>query len=371
MKNKQYWYSIDNQEEVNSPAILVYPDRIENNIRKMIEMAGGTARLRPHVKTHKMPEIVKLQLKSGIKKFKCSTIAEVEMTASAGARDILFAMQPVGPNLRRFFNLRKQFPEIYLSCIADNPADIDHISEQAKENNMRTDVWLDINPGMNRTGIAPGREAELLFIKISNSPMLSAAGLHVYDGDNHESDPDKRQKITLEVFKPVTKMIKNLEKQGFGTIAVIAGGTPTFPVHASLGTADLSPGTLLLWDYGYSRSFRDLEFEYAAVLLTRIISKPASGLLCLDLGHKAVASEMPHPRVFFPEVEQYRFSGHNEEHMVIETPEAGNYATGDVLYAIPWHVCPTVDRHDIAYVVRNNHVTEEWDIAARKRKLTI
>jgi len=151
---------------------------------------------------------------------------------------------------------------------------------------------------------------------------------------------------------------------------VIAGGTPTFPLHALRENVELSPGTLLLWDWGYSSSFKDMTFEHAAVLLTRVVSKPAKDLLCLDLGHKAVASEMPQPRIKILGIEKYTIVGHNEEHMVLRTNEASKYKPGDHFYAVPWHICPTVDRHDWVYVVRDNKVTGQWAVEARKRKIT-
>jgi D-serine deaminase-like pyridoxal phosphate-dependent protein len=363
------WYKTGNTGEVSTPAILVYPERIEANIRKMIEIAGLPERIRPHVKTHKMPEIIKLQLRHGIRKFKCATIAEAEMTASAGATDILLAIQPVGPALGRFFNLRREFSHVNFSCIADNEHDIDRISLMSVSAGMETHVWLDLNVGMNRTGIIPGNEAVSLYKKIISSPMLVADGIHVYDGHIHEHDKALRKKQAEEAFKPVAGMLEQLGNEGLTNIRIVAGGTPTFPVHAAHRSAELSPGTGLLWDYSYSSSFNDLEFIQAAVLLTRIVSKPASGLLCLDLGHKAVASEMPHPRVIFPDLADYEFIGHNEEHMVIRTSLADTLSTGDELYAIPWHICPTIDRHDRAVVVRNGLVEEEWNIEARKRKI--
>ncbi|MCX6259845.1 MAG: alanine racemase, partial [Bacteroidia bacterium] len=174
------WYRINNPDEVNSPALLVYPDRIENNIRKMIEIAGDPAMLRPHVKTHKMPEIVRLQMNYGINKFKCATIAEAEMTAGCGAKDILLAYQPVAPNIRRFFELKKKFPGTKISCIADCEDVIRQLSINAVRNSTETSVWLDINVGMNRTGVAPVENAAGLYKMIVNLPGLNAAGLHVY-----------------------------------------------------------------------------------------------------------------------------------------------------------------------------------------------
>jgi D-serine deaminase-like pyridoxal phosphate-dependent protein len=365
------WYLINNADEVNSPALLVYPDRIEENIQKMIAIAGDTNRLRPHVKTHKMPEIIRLQMKAGINKFKCATIAEAEMVAQCGATDILLAMQPVGPNIERFFRLKQEFRKSKISCIADSENIIIQLSDMARKTGMETHVWLDINNGMNRTGVTPGEKAVRLFERILDSPMLLAEGLHVYDGHIHEHEYLKRKQICDEAFVSVTNLVEELERLGISPIKIVAGGTPTFPIHAEREDIELSPGTMLLWDWGYSSSFADLDFNHAAVLLTRIVSKPAKDLLCLDLGHKAVASEMAQPRVKILGIEKCTFVSHNEEHMVIRTPEASKHITGDIIYCIPWHICPTVDRHDSVYVIKDNKVSGKWVVEARNRKITI
>jgi D-serine deaminase-like pyridoxal phosphate-dependent protein len=151
----------------------------------------------------------------------------------------------------------------------------------------------------------------------------------------------------------------------------VAGGTPTFPVHALRNGVEKSPGTLILWDYGSNSSYKDLDFLYAAVILTRIISKPGKDLICLDLGHKAVASEMEQPRIMIFGLDNFRIVGHNEEHMVISTPEASRFRVGEVLYGIPKHICPTVDRYDYAVEVKGQLASLQWYIEARKRKITI
>ena len=96
--------------EVASPALLLFEERIESNLRLMIKIAGGPERLRPHVKTHKLGPLVKRQIELGIKKFKCATIAEAELAASAGAADVLLAYQATGPRLKRFLKLVELFP---------------------------------------------------------------------------------------------------------------------------------------------------------------------------------------------------------------------------------------------------------------------
>ena len=368
---ERLWYQIENVKEVSSPSLLVYPERIESNILRMVEIAGGVCRLRPHVKTHKMPEIIILQMKFGINKFKCSTISETEMVARCGAKDILLAMQPVGPNLERFFQLKKEFGGIQISCIADSEEIILKLSDMARSTGLETHVWLDINNGMNRTGIAPGENAIRLFKLLGNLPKLIAAGLHVYDGHIQEKEFPLRQQICNDSYVPVQNMINDLINEGIRPLSIVAGGSPTFPIHASRKDVEVSPGTILLWDYGYSSSFPDMDFLHAAVLLSRIVSKPAKELLCLDLGHKAVASEMPQPRIKIMGMDDYTIINHSEEHMVIRTPEAEKMKIGDQVYAIPWHICPTVDRFDVVSVVSESKVTGQWTVEARKRKVTI
>jgi len=365
------WHIVDNVNEVCSPALLVYPDRIEENIRRTIKIAGGSQNLRPHVKTHKMAEVVAMQIKHGIKKFKCATISEAEMVAKCGDSDILLAIQPVGPNLERFFKLKQTFLKSNISCIADNDETIIQLAEMARKTKLETHVWIDLNMGMNRTGVIPGEKAARLYRRIVDSPMLEAAGLHAYDGHFHESEFAVRQRHCDEAFLEVTALKESLEAEGIDNIKIVAGGTPTFPVHALRKGVELSPGTLFLWDWGYSSSFADMDFLHAAVLLTRIVSKPAKDLLCLDLGHKAIASEMVQPRVKLLGLKNYTITGHNEEHMVIRTNEADNYKTGDHLFGIPWHICPTVDRHENVTIVTNNRATGQWQVEARKRKITI
>jgi len=365
------WYRVENVNEVSSPALLIYPDRVEHNIKKMISMTGSPDKLRPHVKTHKMPDIISLQMNHGINKFKTSTIAETEMVARCGAKDILLAIQPVGPNIERFFELKKEFPGTSISCIADSEEIINQLSAMACRKNMETKVWLDINNGMNRTGVTPGADAVRLIRMIYDLPMLKAEGLQVYDGHIRDKELAMRKKISDNAFAPLLQLIDKLKNEGIGPLSIVAGGTPTFPVHALRKGVESSPGTLILWDYGYSSSFADMDYMHAAVLLIRVISKPGKDMLCLDLGHKAVASEMPQPRVKILGLEDYTIINHNEEHMVIKTNEAGSFRIGDVFYGIPWHICPTVDRYDSVTIINNHKATGQWNVEARKRKITI
>ena len=143
------WHRLANPDEIPSPALLIYPDRVEENIRRMIAMAGTADRLRPHVKTHKLGEIVQLQLKAGITRFKCATIAEMEMVAGAGAKDLLLAFQPVGPNLDRMRQLQETFPGTVFSAVVDDPDTLQRMSDAG----FGLRLFVDVDCGMHRTGI--------------------------------------------------------------------------------------------------------------------------------------------------------------------------------------------------------------------------
>lgn len=365
------WWRIENEEEVPSPALLFYRDRIERNVDRMLALAGGALRLRPHAKTHKCRRLIQWQLARGITKFKCATVAEAELLAVTGAREVLLAYQPVGPNLARLLELAAHHPGVRFSCLVDNAASLRALAEAASRRAVRLDVLLDLDVGQHRTGVAPGDEAARLYQAIAACPALAPGGLHAYDGHIVETDPAGRAAACDAAFAPVEALRRALVAEGLAVPRVVVGGSPTFPVHARRGEVECSPGTCVLWDAGYASKLPDLEFLPAAVLLTRVVSRPTSTRLCLDLGHKAVASEMPPPRAVLLNLAGARPLTHSEEHLVIETADAARFAVGDCLYALPWHICPTVALHDEAFVVERGRMTERWPIEARARRLSV
>ena len=365
------WFVVENADAIASPALLFYPDRIAENIRRMISVAGDPTRLRPHAKTHKTQEIAALQIAAGIKKFKAATIAEAEMLAKAGADDVLLAMQPVGPNIGRLLNLMVAYPKTEFSVALDDAEVAAKLSHKAQARRLRAGVFLDLDCGQHRTGIDPGIGAGKLYRFLADQPGLKLRGLHAYDGHIHITDPGKREQECAAAFAPVIELQARLQSQGMTVGALVAGGTPTFPIHARRKNVECSPGTCVLWDYGYSSRMPDLDFLHAAVVLTRVVSKPANGRVCLDLGHKSIGSENPHPRVHFLDLPHAVAVSHSEEHLVIESSAASALRPGDCLYGIPWHVCPTVALYDEASVVMNHIPRENWKITARGRRLTI
>lgn len=368
--NKE-WYKIKNIDEVDSPALLVYPERVKANIDTLIKMVDGdVARLRPHAKTHKTIEATSLLLQAGITKFKCATIAEAELLATAGAPDVLLAYQPQGPKITRFISLIKKFSATRFSCLVDNSTSAKNIAEAASSHNLDIPVYLDINVGMSRTGIEPGEEAIQLYIECEALKGVTPVGIQVYDGHIRDTDFDQRKIKSDEAFAPAERMVLKLKERGFDPV-IVAGGSPTFSVHAKRTVVECSPGTFIFWDKNYLQ-YEDQAFMPAALVLTRVVSLPETNKVCFDLGHKSIASENElHNRVFFPAAPELKFVGHSEEHLVAEVPEGHALKVGDVLYGIPYHVCPTCALYERALTVEDATVNGEWKIVARDRKITI
>ncbi len=368
-------YTLRDASAVFSPALLFYKDLIRQNIARAVEIAGGPERLRPHVKTHKTREIVRMQLEAGVTKHKCATLAEAEMLAGCGVPDVLLAYPMVGPNCARLARLVRKYPETRFAVLVDHPAAARALSEAVAMAGQRVGVLLDLDVGQHRTGVAPGDAAEDLYELIDWLPGLDAAGLHVYDGHNHQEDPAEREAAVKALLDPVLRLRAALEKNGLKVPRLVLGGTPTFPAFARLDFpgAELSPGTCVLHDNGYGSRFRDLGgFTPAALLLTRVVSLPTPTRVTFDLGYKAVASDPPAgKRCVLLDVPNYQAILQNEEHLVIETPSAGRFAPGDEVLAVPTHVCPTVALHRQAYVVEGGAVTGCWEVVARDRMLTV
>ena len=361
------WYVIDNQEEIESPALLVFPNIIERNIQTCIDIAGKTERLRPHVKTHKLPQVIQMHLQKGIAKFKCATIVEAQMLAENGVKDILMAYPLYGPSMKKYLRLKENFSDCKFSVLIDQLGNLKDWEALLEEKQHRLSFFLDINNGMNRTGVAPGQEAFGLYKAMVDSPYFEVEGLHIYDGHIRESDFAKRKQICDEAFDLVKPLIHKIQEASLPLPALVCGGSPSFPVHAQYPERNLSPGTYVFWDKGYTSLFPDMGFKPAAVLMCRVISRPSESTLCLDLGHKALASEMPHPRIHFFEIPDYELVIHSEEHLVIACAHAAEFAPGDCIYGVPAHICPTTALHEKVWVVEEGQAKYTWAVTARKR----
>jgi D-serine deaminase-like pyridoxal phosphate-dependent protein len=366
------WYSINDVENLDTPALVVYPDRIKQNIGLLKSMIEDVSRLRPHAKTFKSKEVALLMLKAGIRKFKCATIAEAEMLALCKAPDVLLAYQPIGPKLKRFVKLMLTYPETKFACLVDNISAAVEISAAAVKNKIVIKVYIDLNIGQNRSGIAPGKQALQLYVDCDLLPGIKPEGLHAYDGHLHDADLGIRTEECNKCFVPVSKLQADLVHLGYHEPVIVAGGSPTFPIHAKREKIECSPGTFVYWDKGYQTMLTEQPFSTAALIVSRIISLPDETKLCLDLGHKSIAAENElNKRVYFINAPELVMIGQSEEHLVVDAGKGHTYKVGDVFYGLPYHICPTIALYERVITIENNKTNGEWKNIARDRKITI
>ncbi|AQG78434.1 D-TA family PLP-dependent enzyme [Spirosoma montaniterrae] len=361
------WYEVKNADAIPSPALLVYPDRVQENIQHAVQIAGSPARLWPHVKTHKMRVVTDRLLAAGIRSFKCATLKEARMLAEAGTDlaeiiSVLVAYPLVGPAIAQLTGLRAEFPNVHFACLTDNRVSAQRLSDAFAANPL--DVFLDLNVGMNRTGIKP-TDAPALYHFCATLPNVRVAGLHAYDGHIRDTDLMQRTQRTDESFALADGVRQAIADAGGPTLPLIMGGTPSFSCHAQRPDVLLSPGTFVFWDAGYGQTLPDLPFIWAAALLMRVISVVDEQTLCLDLGHKSVAAENPLPRVVFLNEPDAQPIGQSEEHVVVRIANAHRFTPGDVWYGVPIHICPTVNLYDSVNVISDNQVVDNWLVTAR------
>jgi D-serine deaminase-like pyridoxal phosphate-dependent protein len=360
-----HWPSAELFSDVASPGLLLHLDLVQRNLQQLLsQVAGDASRLRPHVKTHKMSPLIRMQLDQGIDQFKVATLSEAAMVASCGARDVLVAYPMLGPNVSILERLMGRYPETTFSCLVDNPVGLHQLQQHFASSDLGPiGIWIDIDCGMHRTGVPFGDQVHKLRAAIGQVPELEYRGLHVYDGHLHQPDWQDRMSEARKI-----KSLIEADLERYSMSEVVVGGSPTFGFWSHESVWQCSPGTPLLWDQGYGSNYTELDFEIAIALLTRVISKPSADLVCFDLGYKSVASEMPlERRVVLPQVPDAIFVGHSEEHLVVRTALAGQIRLGQEFLAFPRHVCPTVALHQSAQVVQDGQLQQRWSVDARDR----
>jgi D-serine deaminase-like pyridoxal phosphate-dependent protein len=369
-------YRLNDPAAVFSPSLVFYPELIRRNIARVIEMAGGPDRLRPHAKTHKTREIARMLLDAGVTRHKCATIAEAEMLASAGAPDVLIAYPLVGPNPDRLVELVRKFPKTAFSSLIDDIDATRALWAAIARGGVKTGVILDLDVGQHRTGVPIGDGALGLYELAASLPGLTPNGFQIYDGHNNQPARAERDAAVREFIAPVLELRRKAEAKGLAVPRLVCGGTPSFPVYAGMTDIEgieCSPGTFVLHDAGYGPKYADLSgITPAAVLVTRVVSRPTPDRVTLDLGNKSVAADpLLEKRVTLLDFPEYKTVGHNEEHLIVETAGAAKYRPGDVVYALPGHICPTVALHKEVLIAEGGKITGKWTVASRDRVLTV
>jgi len=363
-------YRVSDVDNVLTPALVIYPEVIASNIEQTLKLLGGDAdRWRVHIKTAKLGFTLRMLVEQGVRNFKCATTLELLVACQSGARDVLFAYPAMGANARRAREIAQQFPDVRISVLAEN-------DEQVRQwRGSRVGVFLDINPGMNRTGMEQSRSDKIVALaRAISDARQEFRGLHYYDGQFGGVAEGERTKAAHRGYDHLLEIASELEGSGINIQEVITSGTPTFPCSLSYEgfrrpkfVHRVSPGTVVYCDASSLEQLpKDYGYRPAALVLTRVVSSPRAGIITCDAGHKAVSADAGVPTcvvVGHPELTPLSPS---EEHLPLAVKEgATGPQVGEALYLIPRHVCPTVNNFDCALLLRDGEVESVESVTAR------
>jgi len=344
-------YRVPGVEHMLTPALIVVSEIVDANIRTAIQHAGGANRLRPHIKTAKLERVIRRYVDFGIHQCKCATTREFEAACAAGVRDVLVAYPMMGRNAQRIRELSVRYPDVSASALVDH-------REQIQQWDRNVGLFVDVNPGMDRTGISAeqgDRALELARAIIDSGRTFR--GLHYYDGHLGSFGFEKRRALATSGYEQLAKLAADIESAGIDVGEVITSGSAVFmfaTAYAPLAQAKwqlrVSPGAAI---YGDTNIMQQIPAEYgfrpAAVVATRVVSRPRPDLLTCDAGLKAVAgfAGLPNCAVLgWPDLATQRMS---EEHLTLQAPPgAALPALGSILYLVPRHAGLTVNNFDVA-----------------------
>jgi D-serine deaminase-like pyridoxal phosphate-dependent protein len=346
-------YRVTDPDALETPAMLLFEDVMEHNIRSVCELVGGGQNLIAHVKTHKSEAVARRQLALGIVGFKCATLKELEMVLQAGAgKAILSYPQVQQIKVERLCDLILSYPDAWVATIVSSPAHISALATVAARREQLLQVMLDLDAGMHRTGIGFGPAATSLYREIDAHPFLQPAGFHLYDGHDHYGDVFQREAKAEQHIESLQEFQQQIESSGLPVPCVVAGGSFSFPYYARTQGMVGSPGTFIYWDAGYARDMPDMPFRCAALILTQVVDRyPDAGTITTDLGSKGISSDLAvEERAFLLGQDSATLVSQSEEHGVFkingELPQVGEY-----MLSVPGHICPTTIRYPGIHVI--------------------
>ncbi len=339
-----------------TPALVIDAPRVRRNVATVLAMAGGNPdRWRCHLKTTKTPAVWAMLLDAGIRHFKCATTRELEtLLELVGERDdpgvdVLLAYPLVGPALDRAGVLATRHPGVRVSVLVE-------AEERVAEVAPVLGIHVDVNPGMNRTGIPEARSNDIAAVARAAGPRFR--GLHVYDGHLDAMDPSLRRTSAFAVYTRVVDLVSFLATSGVACPEIVTSGTPTLldalafePFAGEHPRHRVSPGTLVFHDLLSEAELPGAGLVPAALVATRVVSHPREGWVTCDAGTKALASEAGRPIAAVIGRPDLLPAEPSEEHLPIEVQGGSTPRRGDVLMLAPRHVCPTVNLAETALLV--------------------
>src|SRR5215831_1137016 len=366
-------YRVSDMDNVLTPALVVYPEIIASNIMRTLDLLGGNAdRWRAHIKTAKLAYTLHMLVERGCRNLKCATTLELLVACRNGAADVLLAYPVVGANARRVREIADHFPNVRISVLAENEGQV------RQWHGSRIGVFLDINPGMDRTGVEQRHEDQIVkLVWEVRDAGLEVRGLHYYDGQYGGLDDPERTTAAHAGYDCLLRLVNDVENSGVSVPEVITAGTPTFPCSLTYkGFRDagfihrVSPGTIV---YNDATSLAQLSSEYgyapAALVLTRVVSRPHNDRVTCDAGHKSVSADAGVPTCVVVGHAELTPLPPSEEHLPLGSAEdMRRPQVGEVLYLLPRHVCPTVNNFDYALLVRDSQIMSVEKVSARGRE---
>lgn len=353
------------KQDIDTPALLLDLDIFETNIRAMSDyFKDKKARLRPHIKSHKTPEIAKRQIRAGAIGITCAKLSEAEVMADAGITGILIANQVVGPaKTPKLIDLAKKADIIVAVCEKEN---IDELAQAAEDKTTRLNVVIEVEVGMNRCGVMPGQDAVALAQYILGREWLNFRGIMGYEG--HAIGIEAaclRKEKALEADKLLVDTAELLRQAGIRVEIVSAGGTGTFDTTGNHpGITELQAGSYCLMDASYHK-YENIgsRFRCAATIYSMVIGRPVKNRIVIDAGLKAMSTDMGIPQPIDKNIVPGEI---HEEHFCLELKNpASGIRTGDKIELIPTHACTTVNLYDKFYCVRGDELEAVWNISAR------
>ena len=365
-------YRVLDVNDVLTPALVVYPNVIAANIARTLRLLDQKAeRWRAHIKTSKLGFTLRMLLEHGVRNFKCATTLELLTACSLGAEDVLVAYPVMEANARRVRAIAEQFPAVRISVLAETP-------EQVMQwRDSRVGIFLDINPGMNRTGIEQNNSTRVMqLLREIQSVQLEFRGLHYYDGQYGSMDDNERTSAAHTGYDRLLDLVREIQQNGFNVPEVVTAGTPTFPCSLTCKGFQksgfvhrVSPGTLVYNDAtSLAQLPQEFGYEPAVLVLSRIVSRPADNIITCDAGHKAVSADAGVPTCVVMGRSELMPLSPSEEHLPLQLNESRGPSLGEALYLLPRHVCPTVNNFDLALAVRGGKIDSVEIVTARGRE---
>ena len=351
------------KEEITTPALILDLDVFEENLNRMAAFFKGDVKLRPHIKTHKCPEIAERQIKAGAIGITCAKLSEAEVMAAHGLDDILIANQVVGCGKPERLALLAQ--RVDVTVAVDNKDNIDDLDRVACLVGSPIGVVIEVNVGNDRCGTRSLEETLDLATYIVSKKGLEFKGVMGYEGHCvFTADRAQRAAECLAANKILVDSAEMLRGNGYTVEIVSAGGTGTYDMSGIYkGITEVEAGSYVFMDGCYSKIMGNDLFKPALWVLATVISKPRPGLALVDAGMKCLTHEFGLPQ---PRLSGATLTGLSEEHGRLELlPEADGLKVGDLVEVWPSHGCTTVNLHDRYCVVKDNKLEAIWGIDCR------